>query len=55
MSVDKKEKCDQASVAYQKLLQNTEILADLLAEQMPDLPIDGMLLSLNELILFCSK
>jgi hypothetical protein len=55
LSVDKKEKCDQASVAYQKLLQNTEILADLLAEQMPDLPIDGMLLSLNELILFCSK
>ena len=36
-----KEKHDQVTNTFQKLLQNTETLADLLEQTMPDLPIDG--------------
>ncbi|RNA18662.1 regulator of nonsense transcripts 2 isoform X1 [Brachionus plicatilis] len=37
---DKKEKYEQAFSAYRKLSENSEVLADLLAEQMPHLPND---------------
>lgn len=41
LSSEKKEKYEQASQAYQKLFQNSEVLADLLGEQMPEFPVEG--------------
>jgi hypothetical protein len=43
LNSEKKEKYDQALVAYKKLVENVEILADLLGESMPELPIDGLM------------
>jgi hypothetical protein len=41
LNADKKEKYDQAIVAYKKLVENVEVLAELLSEKVPDLPMDG--------------
>jgi hypothetical protein len=43
VSSDKKEKAEQALVAYQKLYANTDLLAELLCEPMPQLPIDDVM------------
>ncbi len=41
LNAEKKEKYEQAYNTFKKLSENTEILADLLGEKIPDLPIDG--------------
>jgi hypothetical protein len=41
LNAEKKDKYDQAVVAFKKLVENVEVMAELLSEQMPDLPIDG--------------
>lgn len=41
VSQEKKEKYEQSLSAFKKLLENAEVLADLLGEQMPELPVDG--------------
>ena len=41
LNAEKKEKYEQAYNTFKKLAENTEILADLLGETIPDLPIDG--------------
>jgi len=43
-----KEKHDQVTNTFQKLLQNTETLADLLDQSMPELPIEDTLKKNNE-------
>ncbi|CAF0714012.1 unnamed protein product [Brachionus calyciflorus] len=40
LHTEKKEKYEQAITSYRKLIENTESLADLLGEKMPDLPQD---------------
>ncbi len=37
-----KDKYEQANSTFQKLLQNTETMADLLEQTMPELPIEGL-------------
>lgn len=36
-----KDKYDQANTTFQKLLVNTETMADLLEQPMPELPVEG--------------
>lgn len=38
---EKKEKYDQYLTGFKKMLEHVETLADLLNEQVPDLPMDG--------------
>ncbi len=47
MNSEKKEKYEQAIVAYKKLVENVEVLAELLCEKMPDLPMEGKIASYN--------
>ena len=42
LNSEKKDNYEQTLSAYKKLVENVETLADLLNEQMPDLPIDGI-------------
>jgi hypothetical protein len=42
LNAEKKDKYEQSLQAFKKLLENTEIFADLLNEKMPELPIDGI-------------
>lgn len=41
VSSEKKEKYEQSLGNFKKLMENADLLADLLGEQMPELPIDG--------------
>ena len=41
LSTEKKERYEQTLVTYKKLVENVEILADLLNEEIPDLPLEG--------------
>lgn len=38
-----KDKYDQANTTFQKLLVNTETMADLLEQPMPELPVEGQI------------
>ena len=42
VSAEKKEKYEQTVSNFKKLLENAEVLGDLLGEQMPELPADGL-------------
>lgn len=42
LSADQRDKCEAAHLAFQKLLAGTQQLADILDEELPDLPLEEM-------------